>query len=188
MNKNIGTPEQKPENILDSIIRKEKREAISREAKWTAIALALVALAGQQWILNWENIKTLYSPVGNYVQPGGAGFEDYITIGMTIAASAPLVLVLAAMYVFVTGKLEKQEGLAPGHYWVGALLLWVAAKIGNALGFTPVRTAGLRGGTPFSWVGFILGDYASSYGFILFLSSIIVAIFVGRAWKILTTD
>ncbi len=68
MNKNIGTPEQKPENILDSIIRKEKREAISREAKWTAIALALVALAGQQWILNWENIKTLYSPVGNYIQ------------------------------------------------------------------------------------------------------------------------
>ncbi len=188
MDRKTEEPEPKPKDILESIVPKEKREAIGRDAKWAAIGIALVAFIGQQFVLNMEFIQALYPPFENYFKPGGASLGDYIAIWNTFAVSAPLVLVISVMYVYGAEKLQKEEGFAPGHYLVGGLLLWGAALVGNAIGFTPVKSEGLRGGTPFAWMGLMLGDYFSSYGFILFGSSLIVGILMGRAWKTLTTD
>ena len=179
-------PEQTSKDIFESVIPREKREAIGRDAKWTAIALALLALLGQQFILNTDTVKTMYAPIANYFERGGASLEDYITIGKTFAASGPVILAFAIIIVYAVGRIQRQEGFAPGHFFVGAGLLYVAALIGNTLGFAPVRTIGLRG-NPYTAMPLLLGDYYNSYGFVLFFSSIIVGIFIARAWKRLTT-
>jgi hypothetical protein len=188
MGRKTEEPERRPQDILESIVPKEKRDAIGRDAKWAAIGIALVSFIGQQFFLNMEFIKVLYPPFENFFKPEGASLGDYITIWNTLAVSAPLVLVISVMYVYGAEKLQKKEGFAPGHYLVGGLLLWGAALVGNTIGFTPVKTEGPRGGTPFAWMGLMLGDYFNSYGFILFGSSLIVGILMGRAWNVLTTD
>ena len=188
MDQNLREPEQTPPDILESLIPKQKREAIGRDAKWTAIGIALFTLLGQQIVLNSETITTLYSPFENYLKPGVASLGDYITIWNTFVVSAPLVVAFSIIWGYGSEKLRKQEGFAAGHYWIAAILLWVAAWIGNQAGFTPVRSEGLRGGTPYAWVAFMLGDYLNAYGVVLFLSSLAVGIFVSRAWKTVVID
>lgn len=166
---------------------KQKFGAIERDARWTGIAIAIISLVGQQFTLNNESIKTLWSIAENVRKPGVAPPGDYLTFWNIFAASAPLVVVIAAMYVYVTGKLERGEGLAPWHFGVAAGLLYVAAYVGNEIGFRPVYPGGL-GGTPPAMMAFMLQDYRNAYGSILFGSSIAVGVFMGRAWKILTSD
>jgi len=188
MDKIPGQPEQTHKGFLESFVSKEKRVAVGRDAKWTAIAIALITLVGQQIILNTKNIKILYSPLENYLKPGVASLGDYITIGNTFMLSAPVILAFAIIFVYAYVRIQKQEGFAPGHFFVGAGFLYFAALIGNTLGFAPVRTAGLRPGNPYATMAIILGDLYNSYGFILFFSSIVVGIFIARAWNILATD
>jgi hypothetical protein len=103
-------------------------------------------------------------------------------------AAAPLVLVFAIFYVFLHGKVQKGEGIAPGYFAVGALMLFGAVLVGNALGFEPVATAGPRGGTPLAMLASMLNDFLNAYGIVLFASSIGVGVLVGRAWETLTAD
>ena len=188
MNKDIGGPINKVDQILESVASNEKLQSIGREAKWLAIALSILSIFGQQFILNLDKVKKLYAPLVNVLKPGSASIEDYLTIGKTLMISAPLVLVIAVLYVFVKGKEERSEGIAPVHYFVGFLLLYLAAKFGNAMGFANVTTAGPRGGTPFAVFFNVLFDYLNSYGLILFLSSGIVGWFIGRAWRKLANN
>lgn len=185
MNNKLEDPKRKLNDFLEPIVSKEKRESISRDAKWAAIALSIISFLGQQFILNTKTVKKLYAPVENYLNPGVASLDDYISIGNTFIASAPLIIVFAIFYLVLKGKSERGEGLAPGHFWVGAVLLYIGASFGNAAGFASVRTAGIRGGNPLTAFSLILSDYYNSYGFILFLSSLVVGVFLGRAWKTL---
>jgi hypothetical protein len=180
MDKLTGEPEQTQKNLLN---------AVGRDAKWAAIAIALITLMGQQIVLNTETIKTMYSPLENYLKPGVASLGDYITIGNTFILSAPVILAFAVIAAYVIGKMQKNEGIGgPNHFVAGALLLYFAALIGNIFGFAPVRTEGLTLQNPYMMFFSIFGDLFNSYGFILFFSSLVVGILIARAWNILTTS
>jgi hypothetical protein len=180
------------ENQMNSEhVSQGKLKKISQNAKWTAIALGVIPFFFQQFILNSESVKKLYAPIQNSMQPGTASLTDYITLGNTVIASAPLIIAFAGCYVFYRRKQEKGEGLAPGHFYAGAFLLYLSALMGNLVGFTPVKTSIYRllmAGNPYSTFSLMMSDYHSSYGSILFLSSLIVGLFVGSSWMILSDD
>jgi hypothetical protein len=169
MNNKPGVFEQKTTEALESVLPKQKREAIGRDKKifdtGSAIVGSLVALG----VLNFESFKPP-------------------TVTSVLLAAAPLVLVFAIFYVFIHGKLQKDEGIAPGYFVIGAFMLFGAALIGNVLGFDQVVTAGPRGGTPFALVASMLGDFFRAYGIVLFVASAGVGVLAGRAWETLTAD
>lgn len=187
MNNASETSKQAPKNYLDSVIPQEKRDAIGRDAKWTSIALAVITLLGQQVLLNMDGVKTLYSIPANALKPGVGSFEDYINIGHVFWQSAPVIIAFAIIFIFVNNQRQKQAGFALGHFFVAAILLVGAGYIGNALGFAPVKTA-LYNENPYASFAMVLVDIFTSYGVILFLSSLVVGFFMARVWKHLSTD
>ena len=182
MNNDNETSQQAPKNYLDTVLPQEKRDAIGRDAKWTSIVLAVIALLGQQVFLNIDGVKALYSIPANYLKPGVGSIEDYIKIGNVFWLSAPVIIAITIIINFVNNQRQKRQGFAPGHFFVAAILLVGASYIGNALGFAPVKTA-LYNGNPYTSFAMVLGDIFNSYGVILFLSSLVVGFFMARVWK-----
>ena len=179
------------QQALDAIVSQEKRTVIGREAKWLVLFLGIVALLGQQAVLNLEGVKDLLLPVvENARTPGAAGIGDYLQIGQVAWASLPLTLSIAFIYWgFKEEVLQASMVSAAVVFAVlaGALLL------GNSFGFQQVSvdwsSLSLRGIEGILWAIFvILSAYLTAYGIVLFISALAVGIFVGRALRVLTQE
>lgn len=159
----------------------DKKNAIKRDAKWTALALPLIALLGQQFTLNGL-AKEIGPVVNNISKPGAPLLLEYLGIAEVFWTSAPLVVALAIIYImFRKDVLLSTPGMA-----AAAIVLVLAGTLGNALGFPGFEFRAQYGSTPPGYILGALEAYMNAYGLVTFLSSIVVGIFFGRAYWILS--
>lgn len=162
-------------NFLDSLVPREKRETISREAKWASIAIALVALFLQQFTLNKAAPILL-----DMVSGGGASFENYLEIIDVLMISLPFVGALTILLVLIgRGRLVLGQ-IVP----MAILLLVGAAYLGNEFGFKNVDVP-TTAGSSLQSLSNLFTAYLNAYGVSVFVSSFIVSFLFTRAYFIL---
>lgn len=162
-----------------------KSEQIGYWAKWTALALGLVSPIVQLVVLHQvSKLDPIIAMARNIYEPSTASFSDWIAIWRVFWNSAPLTL---AFILLGTALRTQKLPLNPSGIGISAFVLSVAAAFGNELGYPYIVIPPLTNNYYESLERILIAS-ANGYGATLFISSLIVSIFLVYAYQIWSSD